>query len=98
MDQSAAPWRVLEEPSDREGEGKPTASGPLDPFARTRWLPLAAMGLAAILGRAAFFVARAGSRPSVDVSGAPPIDSGAARSDAPGSVGAAGSGVVLVDV
>jgi len=97
MDQSAAPWRVLEEPTDGDGERRPTADGSSPPI-RTRWLPLAAMGLATVLGLAAFLVATAGSSPSLDVSGARPFGSGAVPSDAVAPGGAAGSGLVLVDV
>ena len=80
MDSSAAPWRVLEDQPESDGPARadPAASAA---SATRRWLPLAAMGLAAVLGIAAVVVATAGSSPSLDVSGAEPLgsDDGAGR-------------------
>jgi competence protein ComEA len=98
MDQSAAPWRVLEEPTDSDGERPSGAPGSAGLLPRTRWLPLAAIGLAGALGLAAFLVATTGSNPSLDVSGAEPFGSGAGASDALESRATPGSGLVLVDV
>ncbi len=96
MDQSAAPWRALEDPIDetppREG---PAASS--NPLAVARLLPVAALGLAAILAAAAFAVATAGTHPSVEVTGAAPEGSTVDASRQPGAAAEVG-GLLLVDV
>jgi competence protein ComEA len=97
MDQSAAPWRVLEDPVDEatliEGPGSPNRAW------IARWTPVAAIALAAALAVAAVGVATSGSSPSVAVTGADP--EGSAGVDASGAPGAGGPRIgrlLLVDV
>jgi competence protein ComEA len=96
MDRTAAPWRVLEDP----GEADPSApTGSPDPAGSSpaRWLPVAAIGLAAALGLAAIGITVAGGHPSIDVSGAEPFASEGLADASPRAIAGVG-GLVVVDV
>jgi len=96
MDRTAAPWRVLEEPGDDPGS---TGADPPDQArgAASRWLPAAAIGMAAVLGLAAVWITVSGSHPSVDVSGAAPFASAGPGDASSGAVAGVG-GLLVVDV
>src|SRR5436190_6857711 len=93
MDPSARPWRVLEDPEDRTSASVPGDDA--GPTARTRWLPLAAIGAAALLGLSALALAVGGANPTIDVSGANALGSTNSGRSEPSTIGAA---LVLIDV
>src|SRR4051812_28254253 len=93
MDPSARPWRVLEDPEDRTSTS--VRGDDAGPTARTRWLPLAAIGAAALLGLSALALAMGGANPTVDVSGANAFGSTNPGRSEPSAIGAA---LVLIDV
>jgi competence protein ComEA len=96
MDRSTAPWRVLEDAGD-EPASRPADQSDAGRRAASRWLPAAAIGIAAILGLAAVWITVSGSHPSVDVSGAEAFGS-AASGDASAGAAAAIGGLLVVDV
>jgi len=103
MDPSAAPWRVLEEPVDEAsstvGETSSTVGETKAADSTSgRWLPLVAIGIAAVIGLAAVWITVAGSHPSVEVSGAEPFGSNAPVDGSPGDAVAGPGGLVVVDV
>jgi competence protein ComEA len=98
MDRGSAPWRVLDEVGD---SATGTAGAPADdgPLARRPWLAAGVTAAAGALAVAAFVVAAGGARPSVDVAGALPLESGpGAASERAVSSPATSGGLLVVDV
>jgi competence protein ComEA len=95
MDRTA-PWRVLEDPGDEDASAPADRPDPAQ-GSTVGWLPVAAIGIAAVLGLAAIGITVAGSHPSVDVSGAEPFASEGPIDASPRAIGGAG-GLLVVDV
>src|SRR3954471_10562234 len=93
MDPSARPWRVLEEPEDLPSSS--VRGDDAGPGARTRWLPLAAFGVAGVLGIAALVLTIGGASPAIDVSGSAAFE---ASDRARGGPSAVTAGLLLIDV
>jgi len=98
MDESAAPWRALEDPAPGVG-GEASAA---EPSARSRppaWV-IAALVAAAILILVAFWLAASNGRGMVGVEGASAVVDGVADGPSPAAPGAStgARGVLVVDV
>ncbi|MEA2546158.1 MAG: competence protein ComEA [Chloroflexota bacterium] len=98
MDESAAPWRALEDPAPGVGGEASTA----EPDARSHppARVIAALATAAILILVAFWLAASNGRGTIGVEGASAVVDGAGDGPSPAAPGAStgGRGVLVVDV
>jgi competence protein ComEA len=98
MDESAAPWRALEDPTPGVG-GEASAAEPAARSHPPPWV-IAALASAAILILVAFWLAATNGRGTIGVEGASAVVDGVADGPSPAAPGAStgARGVLVVDV